>query len=310
MEKELEGIIENMNDEILSDFSSIKLNNSIKRKNCGIYTRISSSKQVNGTSLEIQSRKCLNFANQKGLNVKEIYSEIGSAYQGSNLLTKFDEFCQLYKNSTVLIYSVDRFSRSVEKGMNFLEKMLKQNTRLIFVEDGIVFDRKTSKKVNPQIKKLLELAENESRTLGRRISKSKQFNIEKGLYTGGRIKYGYQTRKYQRGNKIYQKYVKNKYEQNVIKFIILCRTKNTSANQINKILKYLYKGNDYEDLTLYYGDKETEKLQSSLSFTNIAEILNDYGILRRGRKWNVCNVSLLFKRYNKNLATLLRNLKI
>ena len=107
----------------LSDFAKGSKEQEIKLgRNAIIYTRVSSSEQVDGQSLEVQSIKCKEYAKSHGYTV---LAEFGGTYESAKSDKERKEFTRMLdfikksnrKNSTqkvdiVIVFSTSRFSRT------------------------------------------------------------------------------------------------------------------------------------------------------------------------------------------------------
>ena len=85
-------------------------------KNAIIYVRVSSSEQVDGTSLESQERLCKEYAQKENLNILKIFIEKGESAKTADRteFIKAINFCSDKKNkiSYFIVYKIDRFSRN------------------------------------------------------------------------------------------------------------------------------------------------------------------------------------------------------
>ena len=79
-----------------------------------IYTRLSSSQQVEGSSLDTQAAACNAYAQQHGHTVTGIYADThtGAEYRERPALSELRSAVQAGEIDTVLVYALDRLSRS------------------------------------------------------------------------------------------------------------------------------------------------------------------------------------------------------
>ena len=87
-------------------------------KNCIIYCRVSSKEQVEGTSLETQEQRCLEYAKRMDWQVAQIFNEQGESAKTADR-TEFNKainFCTKKQNTVdvFLVYKLDRFARNTE----------------------------------------------------------------------------------------------------------------------------------------------------------------------------------------------------
>ncbi len=83
-----------------------------------IYTRVSSSEQIKGTSLQTQEEACIRFCKEKGIEVLKVFKEEGESAKTDDR-TKFleaIEFCRKNQGDieAFVVYKVDRFARNIE----------------------------------------------------------------------------------------------------------------------------------------------------------------------------------------------------
>ena len=96
-----------------------------------IYIRVSDPSHIENNSLETQLKACQSYAERNGLQVVEIFSEEGvSAKTVHNRpeMRRLLKFCTDKKNkiSKVIIYKMDRFSRSTEDTLVAISLLAKQ----------------------------------------------------------------------------------------------------------------------------------------------------------------------------------------
>lgn len=256
----------------------------LQNKNVVIFCRVSSNMQTSpfSISFEVQENKALVCANMFKLKVIEIIKIVESAYDGKactikSLITK-------NKGKNIIIYNVSRFARNVDRGIELLNYALKCNTRLFFIEEGIVWDKNHLNCKEKLIKKL-DFAQKESEAISRRVKDAKAEKKKRGYFTGGIAKYGYKIITEEFGKKC----VKDENEQLVIRFINLCRTVGSTADSINFILKKISKYQNYP-IILEFGN-DVDCINEPMSYSCIANILNEYEVGRRGGQWTASNVS-------------------
>ncbi len=164
-------------------------------KNAIIYARYSSERQ-NEQSIESQLRVCNEYAQRNGLNIVDSY--IDKAMTGTNdNRPSFQRMLADAEKSKawdiVLVYAIDRFGRnSIEIAVN--KQKLKKNGKTLISATQRTSDNIDGTKNLDGI--LLEnvyigLAEYYSAELSQKVSRGLQENRNKGLFTGGRVPFGY-----------------------------------------------------------------------------------------------------------------------
>ena len=101
-----------------------------------IYIRVSDPSQIENNSLETQLKACQSYAERNGLQVVEVFSEEGvSAKTVHNRpeMRRLLKFCANKKNkiSKVIIYKMDRFSRSTEDALVAISLLAKQGAFVV-----------------------------------------------------------------------------------------------------------------------------------------------------------------------------------
>lgn len=128
-----------MSDTILFDqFAKGRKQLQIKTGNCVIYTRVSTKEQAdNNMSLETQRKSCEQFAQR---NSYTILGYFGGTYESAKTdeRKEFNRMLHFVKNSRmkishIIVYSVDRFSRSGGNAIYITEQLKKQGVMVISV---------------------------------------------------------------------------------------------------------------------------------------------------------------------------------
>ena len=113
-----------------------------KRTKCYIYTRVSTSMQVDGYSLDAQRDKLRKYAEYEDMTIVGEYSDEG--FSGKNIQGRL-EFQRMLNDiqegkdgvSFVLVFKLSRFGRNAADVLNSLQLMQDFGVNLICVEDGI-----------------------------------------------------------------------------------------------------------------------------------------------------------------------------
>jgi site-specific DNA recombinase len=106
-----------------------------------IYCRVSSHEQVQGTSLAMQEKLCLEYAERLNLNVLKTYVEEGESAKSANR-TEFQKalaFCSDKKQHVdqFVVYKLDRFARNQDDHVIVQAMLRKSNTKLRSVTEPI-----------------------------------------------------------------------------------------------------------------------------------------------------------------------------
>lgn len=243
--------------------------------NCVIYNRVSSLSQNiynRSVSLQAQEQICLKFAHENKLRVKSIYKEIHSAF---NQKPKILSDLMKNKKQTIIISSIDRYSRNVEVGLKLAMDAFKNKNKIIFIQEQYVCGNHNDLNT---LKRFLQISENESKTISNRIKKARNFLINNGMFAGGTIPYGCDV--------VEKKLVMNIHEQNVLEFIKTCMNDKVVCHELNKKMILITQKLPYEPINCY--DKNGAKVDvitEQLTKQEIADLLNSYGVLKRGILW-------------------------
>ena len=240
-----------------------------------IYCRISKHNPEE-KSLDAQENIIRKYVEANKWQVRYVCRETHVAYNHTPARLK-----SIIKNehrSTIVIKCVDRFCRKVSKAKKMIRKVLENKIQIYFVQEKILLrDRDSARKVLKYVRD----AEREIKKMVQRRADIREDKIDQGIHTGGRVPYGYAIKRTHIGKQL----IENEYEQSIIRFIrFLRRDINKSLDEVNdKLKKIVFEASDIEVFD-EYGNKE-EKLKGYMSFPQIADLLNEYRITKRGELW-------------------------
>ena len=164
-----------------------------KRTNCYIYTRVSTSMQVDGYSLDAQREKLRGYAAYQEMTVVGEYSDEG--FSGKNIQGRMEfrrmlEDIQTQKDSVdyVLVFKLSRFGRNAADVLNSLQLMQDYGVNLICVEDGIDSSKESGKLM---ISVLSAVAEIERENIRAQTMAGREQKAREGKWNGGFAPYGY-----------------------------------------------------------------------------------------------------------------------
>lgn len=246
-----------------------------------LYTRVSTKNQ-GLSSLHNQKITCLNMLTKDNIIIDLIFQEISSAYKGPQI--KLNKILNNYHNSNLYILNVSRFSRNVVKGKKMLKLAKSRNINIIFLEDSLQSNNtRDFKKI---IKKLF-MSEHRSENISNSL-KYKFSTLKKNGHMIGRPGFGKKAKFIKRK----RKFIEDEFEANIISFIKAARF-GTSVKNLNKILhKMLPQAEDIEfiDIDGISKIQEFDK-PKTLTYEEIAELLNIYKIRKRGKRWTANSVA-------------------
>ena len=164
-----------------------------RRTKCYIYTRVSTSMQVDGYSLDAQKDKLRKYAEYEDMTIVGEYSDEG--FSGKNIQGRL-EFQRMLSDiqqgkddiSFVLVFKLSRFGRNVADVLNSLQLMQDFGVNLICVEDGIDSSKDSGKLM---ISVLSAVAEIERENIRTQTMAGREQKAREGKWNGGFAPYGY-----------------------------------------------------------------------------------------------------------------------
>ena len=164
-----------------------------KRTKCYIYTRVSTSMQVDGYSLDAQRDKLRKYAEYEDMTIVGEYSDEG--FSGKNIQGRL-EFQRMLNDiqegkddvSFVLVFKLSRFGRNAADVLNSLQLMQDFGVNLICVEDGIDSSKDSGKLM---ISVLSAVAEIERENIRTQTMAGREQKAREGKWNGGFAPYGY-----------------------------------------------------------------------------------------------------------------------
>lgn len=164
-----------------------------KQTKCYIDTRVSTSIQVDGYSLDAQLDKLRKYAEYEDMTIAGEYSDEG--FSGKNIQGRL-EFQRMLNDiqegkdgiSFVLVFKLSRFGRNAADVLNSLQLMQDFGVNLICVEDGIDSSKDSGKLM---ISILSAVAEIERENIRTQTMAGREQKAKEGKWNGGFAPYGY-----------------------------------------------------------------------------------------------------------------------
>lgn len=258
-----------------------------------IYCRVSTKLQNQGVSLDAQEAACVSFCDKNGWYVIKVVREVANASK-RNTQRKLSELIDKIETGELqadylVVFSVSRFSRNVEWGLGKLRILHNNGVQLKSVTESL--DASLSDGLF-EITTLLNNAEYESRVISERIKST--INYKKGLgFKFGRAPFGKKVTTADSNGITLRTFETDRAEKNVIRFIKLTRRPGTSIDKLNRALSRI------TDNTTPISLNRGTRLEKSLTLKNVAKLLNQYGVLKRGKIWTTASItSVLSKKIN------------
>ena len=165
----------------------------MKRMKCYLYTRVSTSMQVDGYSLDAQKDKLRKYAEFQNMLVAGEYCDEGKS--GKNIEGR-PEFLRMLRDiesgkdgaSFVLVFKLSRFGRNAADVLTSLQRMQDFGVNLICVEDGIDSSKDSGKLM---ISVLSAVAEIERENILVQTMEGRRQKAREGKWNGGFAPYGY-----------------------------------------------------------------------------------------------------------------------
>lgn len=285
------------------------------RKKAAIYCRVSTEEQAeNGYSMEAQEERLLAYAKSLDLDVLKIYRDGG--FSGTNIerpgLQMLLEGIKNKVYDVVLIYKLDRFSRSQKDTLDMLEDvLLANNCDLISLSES--FDTSTAFG-RAMIGILSVFAQLERENILERYMSGKIIKAKKGGYNGGNIPLGYD----RVGDKFVlnenAKYIKlafDMYLQNYGIPTINKKIPHKTRGQIRSWLKSPFYAGRIKFNDIVEPNENIEPLVSWEDFCKVQEIMNNKSqshgpVASKNPLAGLCKCAycggLLTRRYTKNYS--------
>lgn len=166
----------------------------MKKVKCDLYTRVSTSIQVDGYSLDAQREKLKRYAEFQNMEIVNEYSDEGKSGKSVEGRPEFQKMLNNIENGTddidfVLVFKLSRFGRNAADVLNSLQRMQDYGVNLICVEDGIDSSKDSGKLM---ISVLSAVAEIERENILVQTMEGRKQKAREGKWNGGFAPYGYQ----------------------------------------------------------------------------------------------------------------------
>ena len=165
-----------------------------KQQKCYIYTRVSTSMQVEGYSLDAQKDKLRKYAEYQEMSIVGEYSDEGKSGKSVEGRPQFKQMLADIESGKdnvdyVLVFKLSRFGRNAADVLSSLQKMQDYGVNLICVEDGIDSSKDAGKLM---ISVLSAVAEIERENILVQTMEGRRQKAREGRWNGGFAPYGYE----------------------------------------------------------------------------------------------------------------------
>ena len=153
------------------------------------YLRVSHQESLNGTSLEVQEKKCRAYAELHGFSIDRVYSEVVSGGVEFRKRPVFQKvLSNLKSNSKLVVSRLDRLSRKVIDTLKLVDDFKKEHKDICITDIGNIHKDGVSKIF---VTILASLAEIERENISQRVLASKKIAKQERRYLGGYTEFGY-----------------------------------------------------------------------------------------------------------------------
>tara|TARA_B100000676_G_scaffold171913_1_gene169027 strand:+ start:149 stop:850 length:702 start_codon:yes stop_codon:yes gene_type:complete len=153
------------------------------------YLRVSHTESLNGTSLEVQEKKCRAFAELHGFSIDKVYQEVVSGGVEFRKRPIFQKVLSELKSGSKLVVSrLDRLSRKVIDTLKLVDDFKREHKEICITDIGNIHKDGVSKVF---VTILASLAEIERENISQRIKASKKIAKDDRKYLGGYTEFGY-----------------------------------------------------------------------------------------------------------------------
>ncbi len=169
----------------------------MEKLKCYIYTRVSTTMQVEGYSIAAQRENLLKNADAKNMIVVGEYSDEGKSGKNIEGRPQFSQMLEDIENkkdgvSFVLVYKLSRFGRNAADVLNTVEFMQSYGVNLICTDDSIDSSKDGGKLL---ISILSSVAEIERENIRAQTMAGREQKAREGRWNGGFAPYGYRLEK-------------------------------------------------------------------------------------------------------------------
>ena len=167
--------------------------NSREGKQCIIYIRVSSERQVKGYSLDGQKRYLIEWAERQAMSVLHVYIEEGKSGKSIEGRTEFQRMLDDIQSGQIdcdyiIVFKLSRFGRNAKDILNSLEFIIRYGVHLLCVEDGLDSSTAMGKMM---ITILGAVAEMERENIIAQSYLGREEKAKSGGWNGGFAPYGY-----------------------------------------------------------------------------------------------------------------------
>ena len=162
------------------------------------YSRISTQRQSEGTSLDNQKQKITEYCNLHDLQLTNVFSEIDSG--GNDDRKVLTEIKNMIENpfvketpiKSIIVFKLDRLGRTMLGSLQFIDFCKQNNVNVVSIQDNIDTNEPKSELI---LNILLSIATEERRVIRERLSMGRDFKFKNNQIPYPKIPFGYSRKK-------------------------------------------------------------------------------------------------------------------
>lgn len=161
-------------------------------KDAVIYARVSSEKQEENTSISMQVEKAQSYAATYDYHVQDVFQDVSSG--GNTDRDGFQAMMTAIERggvNAIIVFKLDRLHRSLKNLLNHKAELEAAGVSIVSVSEQIDTTTASGKLFFNIIG---SFAEFEKDVINQRTSDGKRQKVRKGLFTAGRVPFGYELR--------------------------------------------------------------------------------------------------------------------
>ena len=266
-----------------------------------LYVRVSSLQQSGSghVSIDVQKASCVSWAAEHGATIIDTIEHIGSAYNEDNLVTLSSYIKRKHPTANgVLVYQITRLSRNIGHYTSFCKRMGSN----FYVHSVLDNTATTSPMGEYHISAGILHGQLDSTMISERVKLSQKFKRDLGGHIG-KPPYGmcHEQVDVQVEPTKTVKIMKLRpcaEEREVIRFVKQHYHRHCTPAELTASVHMLTATTDYERVELLENDDLVEHYSrpiDPITYDTIADILNDFGVTKRGKQWTASSVAHVYR---------------
>jgi DNA invertase Pin-like site-specific DNA recombinase len=292
------------------------------RQSCYGYMRVSTRRQSSEKTLTLdaQAKSIRDTAEHRNWKLLDVVTEIGSAYSGHQralhrLVERIEADAPAGERQIILVHSFDRFSRHCQRALEWIDQWSERGIFIVSATEDVDY---TNASGRLHLSNILAAAEYQSRITGEKVKNAQQILktqlAQNQKLASSIVPFGWhkqkQTVALNESEKTKTVHVLeiDPHEYGIMRVAHCIRT-GASLKEIHTALYQLLPMEQRHPIVFEShtrkrkGSWDTNQVQDgpepkAISFENIADLLNDYLLFRRGQRWDAEKLRRAMKRYD------------